>query len=331
MVFVSLIHPKVDERDLFEFFSHVGRVEDIRLVRDQRTQKSKGLCYVEFWEKESVHKAIALTGQLIGGYPIQIKVCQPLTGSEDVVSTMRLYVTQLHPNVTESDLRPVFEAFGALDFIDLRQDPADGSSQGYAYVQYKSDADAKAAMASLNGLEIAGRQIQVGVVDQETQKVAGLGELDSDGDGGLAMSAQSRALLMQKLQRGSAVPGLPSLGGAPAQARVQPIVPNPILGVPRIQPTTCVVIKNMFDPRTETDPDFHLDIEEDVREEAQKFGKMRHVCVDKNSQGCVFLRFDKVDAATMAVNTFHGRWFASRQISAEYIVESAYTMKFPKS
>ena len=46
----------MDERDLFEFFSHVGTVEDIRLIRDQRTQKSKGLCYVEFSDKESVPK-----------------------------------------------------------------------------------------------------------------------------------------------------------------------------------------------------------------------------------------------------------------------------------
>ena len=31
-VFVSSLHPKVDERDLFEFFSAVGRVTDIRLI-----------------------------------------------------------------------------------------------------------------------------------------------------------------------------------------------------------------------------------------------------------------------------------------------------------
>jgi hypothetical protein len=39
LIFVSQVHPKVDERDLFEFFSIVGRVEDIRLIRDQRTNK----------------------------------------------------------------------------------------------------------------------------------------------------------------------------------------------------------------------------------------------------------------------------------------------------
>jgi len=72
-VFVSGIHPKVQDRDLFEFFSYVGQVEDIQVVKDPRTRKSKGLSYVEFREKDSVHKAVALTGQLICGYPVTVE------------------------------------------------------------------------------------------------------------------------------------------------------------------------------------------------------------------------------------------------------------------
>ena len=108
-VFVAQIHPKVNERDLFEFFSHVGRVEDIRLIRDQRTQKSKGLCYVEFWDKESVSKAVTLTGQLLGGYPISISITlAPKTAAPTVQeTTMKLSIAQLHEEVTEKDLKPV--------------------------------------------------------------------------------------------------------------------------------------------------------------------------------------------------------------------------------
>ena len=41
-IFVTGLHPKIDESDLFDFFSHVGRVEDIRLIRDLKNNKSKG-------------------------------------------------------------------------------------------------------------------------------------------------------------------------------------------------------------------------------------------------------------------------------------------------
>lgn len=42
-------------RDLEEFFSSVGHVRDVRIITDSKTRRSKGICYVEFWEIESVN------------------------------------------------------------------------------------------------------------------------------------------------------------------------------------------------------------------------------------------------------------------------------------
>jgi RNA-binding protein 39 len=332
-VFVSQIHPKVDERDLFEFFSHVGRVEDIRLIRDQRTQKSKGLCYVEFHEKDSVNKAVALTNQLIGGYPISVQICQSQQ-HEDVPTSMKLYVGSLHYNVTEDDLKPVFEAFGSLDFIDLHKDPVTGQSKGFGFVQYKNEADARAALQALNGLEIAGRAIKVGTVDQagaEAQSALAsqeeAGQLDDLAGGGMAMTAQARAALMTKLQRGANMPGIPLPG---VQSTSAGIVAAPRSNLPMIQATTCVVVKNMFDPKTETEPEFDLDIRDDVAEECTNMGaKPKHCFVDKSSLGHVYLRFSDKDAAGKVVKAFNGRWFASRQITAEFVIEATYLVRFP--
>jgi RNA recognition motif-containing protein len=40
---------------------------DIKLIRDPRTGKSKGVAYVEFESQESVLLAVALSGQSISG------------------------------------------------------------------------------------------------------------------------------------------------------------------------------------------------------------------------------------------------------------------------
>lgn len=48
----------------------------------------------------------------------------------------RLYVGSLHFNLTESDIKQVFEPFGELEFVDLHRDPTTGRSKGYAFVQY---------------------------------------------------------------------------------------------------------------------------------------------------------------------------------------------------
>ena len=50
--------------------------------------------------------------------------------------TLRLYVGSLHFNLTESDIKQVFEPFGELEFVDLHRDPMTGRSKGYAFVQY---------------------------------------------------------------------------------------------------------------------------------------------------------------------------------------------------
>lgn len=48
---------------------------------------------------------------------------------------VRLYVGSLHFNLTESDIKQVFEPFGELEFVDLHRDPMTGRSKGYAFVQ----------------------------------------------------------------------------------------------------------------------------------------------------------------------------------------------------
>jgi RNA recognition motif-containing protein len=82
-IFVSGIYPKVSEDELFEFFSIAGQVNDVRLIRDPYTDKSKGLCYVEFDSVDDIEAAMGLNGQLLAGYPITLrKANEPAPGNQ---------------------------------------------------------------------------------------------------------------------------------------------------------------------------------------------------------------------------------------------------------
>jgi len=137
------------------------------------------------------------------------------------------------------------------------------------------------------------------------------------------------------------IPAVSILGAAPAAAPVlRPTVPGfgsipgatlPIT-TPSIElapPSECLLLKNMFDPALETDPDFDLDIRDDVQEECSKFGQLRHIFVDKNTAGFVYLRFDSITAAMSAQKALHGRWFAGKMITATFMTPHQYEMKFP--
>ena len=45
---------RIRGRDLEEFFSVVGKVNDVRIITDAKTRRSKGIGYVEFEDVESV-------------------------------------------------------------------------------------------------------------------------------------------------------------------------------------------------------------------------------------------------------------------------------------
>lgn len=62
---MTRLHYRANEQDLWRFFkeNNCGKVRDIRIIRDQRTMKVKGLAYVEFFTPESVLMALACSGK----------------------------------------------------------------------------------------------------------------------------------------------------------------------------------------------------------------------------------------------------------------------------
>ncbi|PUZ38912.1 hypothetical protein GQ55_9G233800 [Panicum hallii var. hallii] len=368
-VFAFQLSLKADERDVYEFFSRAGKVRDVRLIMDRNSRRSKGVGYIEFYDVMSVPMAIALSGQPLLGQAVMVKPSEAeknlvqsnaTSGGAASGGARKLYVGNLHSNITEDQLRQVFEPFGQVELVQLPLDPMTGLCKGYGFIQFARLEDAKAAQ-SLNGqLDIAGRVIKVSAVtDHVGVQVSGAttGDLDDDEGGGLALNASSRAALMLKLDRsgtatsltggigaaGVAIPGpAASVIGAPAVASlVPPAIPavGSVPGAPVLPittqsaimstPTEFLLLKNMFDPTVETDPDFDLDIRDDVQDECSKFGAVKHIFVDKHTAGFVYLQFDSVTAAAKAQQALHGRWFAGKMITATFMSAQEYNAKFP--
>jgi RNA-binding protein 39 len=73
-VFVSNLHIKVNEKDLFILFSQkAGKILDIYVICDKHTNKSKGLAYVELETIESMTRALGLSGTEMYEQSIQVR------------------------------------------------------------------------------------------------------------------------------------------------------------------------------------------------------------------------------------------------------------------
>ncbi|KAF5480693.1 hypothetical protein F2P56_001423 [Juglans regia] len=122
---------------------------------------------------------------------------------------------------------------------------------------------------------------------------------------------------------------LPVNGQTAVSVPALPVQAIPTLAAEPVgTPSECLLLKNMFDPATETEPDFDMDIKEDVEEECSKYGRVRHIYVDKNSAGFVYLRFETVEAAMAAQRAMHMRWFARRLITAFFMEPHVYEATF---
>jgi RNA recognition motif-containing protein len=93
----------------------------------------------------------------------------------------KLYVGSLPFSATEQTLETKFSAHGKVESVKLITDRDTGRSKGFAFVEMSSDAEAKAAIAALDGTEFEGRTIKVNEAKPQEKKPGGRGSFGGGG------------------------------------------------------------------------------------------------------------------------------------------------------
>ena len=86
-----------------------------------------------------------------------------ITFSEDWVT---LFIGNLPFHLTEADIRSRLAPHGAVRMVKLLTHPESGQSQGIAFVEM-APREAEAAIAALDGQDVAGRTLSVRLVRKE--------------------------------------------------------------------------------------------------------------------------------------------------------------------
>jgi RNA recognition motif-containing protein len=74
---------------------------------------------------------------------------------------MSIYVGNLSYQVTEEELRSVFEEYGKVSRVQLPTDRETGRPRGFAFVEMETDAEETIAIEALDGAEWMGRDLKV--------------------------------------------------------------------------------------------------------------------------------------------------------------------------
>ncbi|KAI1381633.1 splicing factor, CC1-like protein [Hypoxylon crocopeplum] len=382
-VFVQQLAARLRTKELKEFFEKVGPVTEAQIVKDRISGRSKGVGYVEFKNEESVTAALQLTGQKLLGIPVivqlteaeknrQVRSTEGSGSHANSIPFHRLYVGNIHFSITEQDLQNVFEPFGELEFVQLQKDDT-GRSRGYGFVQFREADQAREALEKMNGFDLAGRPIRVGLGNdkftpestanilqrfqgqnqpyqgsafsgaggrgpqasgfdraggRDNDKATGASALDDTDVAGVNFNNYSRDALMRKLARTDDT----SNGGRDERQILKPKTETKPLPVNVNMASRCVVLHNMFDPSEEEGESWIKELEDDVRQEAEeKYGHVVHIALEPNSQGDIYLKFDKVQGGENAIKGLNGRYFGGRMISAAPVVDAVYSSLFSRT
>lgn len=72
-----------------------------------------------------------------------------------------LFVGNMNFQMTETDLRGLFEPFGQVTRVHIAMDRETGRARGFGFVEMPNDEEAARAISGLDGKEVSGRNLKV--------------------------------------------------------------------------------------------------------------------------------------------------------------------------
>ncbi|XP_066915151.1 poly(U)-binding-splicing factor PUF60-like isoform X1 [Clytia hemisphaerica] len=170
-IYIGSINFELNEESIRASFIPFGPIKMIDLSWDAATGRHKGFAFVEYELPEAAQLALEqMNNVMMGGR--NIKVGRPSNVPqaapwidqilEEARAYARIYVSSIHPDLTEVDIKSVFEAFGIITECTLTPDQLTGKHKGYGFIEYSTQQSANDAIVAMNLFDLGGQYIRVG-------------------------------------------------------------------------------------------------------------------------------------------------------------------------
>jgi len=182
-IFVGDLSSEINDEMLRKAFAPFGNVSEARVMWDQNTGRSRGYGFVAFRERAEAERAMTdMNGVWLGSRAIRCNwanqktntsssggsappsLQNPAAGSQsqtfDEIASLSssncttVYIGNLAPDVTEEQMRQVFQSYGTIDEVRTQKD------KSFGFVKYQTHDQATRAIIAANGTVISGRPIR---------------------------------------------------------------------------------------------------------------------------------------------------------------------------
>ncbi|XP_005092717.1 poly(U)-binding-splicing factor PUF60 isoform X2 [Aplysia californica] len=171
-IYVGSINFEIKEDTIKQAFIPFGPIKSVNLSWDPITNKHKGFAFIEYEVPEAAQLALEqMNGVMIGGRNIKVGRPSNMPQAQPIIEQLgqeaknfnRIYITSIHADLTENDIKSVFEAFGKIKTCELVQDPAKvGKHKGFGFIEYDTAQASSDAVTSMNLFDLGGQYLRVG-------------------------------------------------------------------------------------------------------------------------------------------------------------------------
>ena len=245
----------------------------------------------------------------------------------------RIYVGSLMWQLTEEQVRAIFEPFGAIRSCQLIINPETGKHRGYGFIEFADEKSAADAIKEMDGFDLVGRKLKVRYASALVAPQAAHQAHQHN-----QHNMQQQLSAAAQLPPGFIVPTLPAALQSSASpsfhstqlslstednmrissAEQRVTVMQKLSASSRHSPV--LLLRNLLSPN-----EVDADLDGEVREECSKFGRVRDVrVVVADDEVRCYVLFDSAAECSRAVDALHGRWFGKRTVAADFYPLSQY-------
>lgn len=173
-VYIGSISFEVREEMIKNAFGVFGPIKSINMSWDAVTGHHKGFAFLEYEIPEAALLAQeSMNGVLMGGRNLKVGRPSNMPQAQPIIEMVmqeakayhRVYVASVHPDLSESDLKSVFEAFGEVTKCQLARATgpnAGNGHRGFGYLEFSNAQSASEAIAGMNMFDLGGQYLRVG-------------------------------------------------------------------------------------------------------------------------------------------------------------------------
>lgn len=107
VVYIGNLNYKKDEFGIMQMFKPFGYVENVNLIKDEKTETSKGFAFVEMQNKKAANEAVTtLNGKVIDGRTVKVSIAQEREDTAPAAVKMKKpTVAPMSKNVAKSIIK----------------------------------------------------------------------------------------------------------------------------------------------------------------------------------------------------------------------------------